>query len=127
MSERFKTKFRTGKIVKGLIIVCVIASLMGLIGLGKALYLKSIRPEAAKDAAYKYLISNDRIKEKHGDNFSVDFLSVSVNCGNKKAKSKVTVICRINQSEYALDLVDRNNAWTVENMSDSAISVSKVN
>lgn len=127
MSEHFKAQSLVGKIVKSLVIICVIASLMGLIGLGKALYLKSTRPEAAKDAAYKYLISNDRVKEKHGDSFSVDFLSVSVKDTDKSARSRATVICRINQSEYALDLVGRNNAWTVEDMVDHAKPVSNIN
>lgn len=126
MSKNPKANFRVGKLVKGLVIVCVIASLMGLIGLGKALYLSSRKPDAAKDAAYEYLISSDRVRERHGEGFSVDFVSVSVTSNKRNGRNKATVICRIDQSEYALELVRRNDAWTVKNISDNAISVSSL-
>lgn len=116
MSEHFKTKDRVGKIIRGLVIVCVIASLMGLIGLGKALYLKSTRPSAAKNAAYEYLCADDSVKERHGEKFSVDFLSVSVTSGRKNTKSRATVICRIDKSEYTLVLTGRNDSWKVDSL-----------
>ncbi len=112
------------KIVIAVVIVFSLASLMGILAIGKSIYNNRKEPERVKGAVLEYLQSDVGFLDKYGDNFDVKIESVSFS--GEKGERSALVICAISGNEYSLELRGGDPSWTVETVKSRMTPASNI-